>query len=200
MTFSLWNGKNLLNFYELVFAGNMTKTKTLEIALSAVTGFLAFICIGVICIYSFRGRQEKYFVPFLFAFSTSSCKLENLYHIPVFLSDKQGSTEIRSRLMLRGMSVANKDAGESVELPLYIFREIATATNNFSDSTILGQGGFGTVYKVSKAFAGNFRWLESNLISNIQEPFVYSGNIGRQGNRCEKTLQRFWPRRSRVQK
>jgi len=81
--------------------------------------------------------------------------------------------------MLGDMSTANEVAGESVELSLYCFKVIATATNNFSDSTILGQGGFGTVYKVSKAFAGNFRWLESNVISNIQEHFIYSGNIGR---------------------
>ena len=78
---SLWNGKNLLILHELVFAGDMTKTKTLEIALPAVTSFLVFICIGVICTYWFRGRQEKYFLPFLFAFS-SSCKLEKLYQIP----------------------------------------------------------------------------------------------------------------------
>lgn len=97
----------------------------------------------------------------------------------MFLSDKQGSTEIPKRLMLRVMSTVNEDADESVELPLYSFREIATATNNFSDSTILGQGGFGTVHKVSKAYAGNFQWMESNVISNIEEPFIYSGNIGR---------------------
>ncbi|CAD6266026.1 unnamed protein product [Miscanthus lutarioriparius] len=96
-------------------SGDMTKTKTLEIALPAVTSFLVFICIGVICTYWFR--------------------------------DKQGSTDIRNRLMLGDMSTANEVAGESVELSLYSFREISTATNNFADSTILGQGGFGTVYK-----------------------------------------------------
>ena len=81
----------------------------------------------------------------------------------MFLSDKQGNTEIQNRLMLGDMSTANEVAGESVELPSYSFREIATATKNFSDSTILGQGGFGTVYKVSKACAGNLRWLECNF-------------------------------------
>lgn len=31
----------------------------------------------------------------------------------------------------------------------YEFNNIKTATNNFADSNKLGQGGFGTVYKVS---------------------------------------------------
>ncbi|KAJ1267534.1 hypothetical protein BS78_07G063900 [Paspalum vaginatum] len=60
---------------------------------------------------------------------------------------KQGSAEIWSRLMLGDMSTTNEFAGTSVELPFYSFREIATATSNFADSTILGHGGFGTVFK-----------------------------------------------------
>jgi len=175
---SLWNGKNLLILHELVFAGDMTKTKTLEIALPAVTSFLVFICIGVICTTGLEVDKRNIFFPF-YLLSLVLANWRNCIKFPVFLSDKQGSTDIRNRLMLGDMSTANEVAGESVELPLYSFREISTATNNFADSTILGQGGFGTVYKVSKAFAGNFWWLESNVISNIQEPFIYSGNIGR---------------------
>ena len=34
------------------------------------------------------------------------------------------------------------------DLPLFDFRTIANATNNFSDGNKLGQGGFGPVYKV----------------------------------------------------
>lgn len=38
--------------------------------------------------------------------------------------------------------------GHGPELPLINFESIVVATNNFSDSHKLGQGGFGKVYKV----------------------------------------------------
>jgi len=38
------------------------------------------------------------------------------------------------------------------ELPLFEFQVLAVATNNFSITNKLGQGGFGAVYKVLKQF------------------------------------------------
>lgn len=38
--------------------------------------------------------------------------------------------------------------GSGSELPLFTFKCVATATDNFSDENKLGQGGFGPVYKV----------------------------------------------------
>jgi hypothetical protein len=35
------------------------------------------------------------------------------------------------------------------DLPLFEFQKISTATNNFSPSNKIGQGGFGSVYKVN---------------------------------------------------
>ena len=35
------------------------------------------------------------------------------------------------------------------QLPLFNFEELATATNNFHSANMLGEGGFGSVYKVS---------------------------------------------------
>lgn len=52
------------------------------------------------------------------------------------------------------MVISNKKeySGESnldeLELPVYDFGTIAIATSNFSDENKLGQGGFGSVYKV----------------------------------------------------
>lgn len=51
--------------------------------------------------------------------------------------------------ILRGAS--NQLIGdENIELPLVSFKDIVTATNDFSNENMLGQGGFGKVYKVTK--------------------------------------------------
>jgi hypothetical protein len=44
---------------------------------------------------------------------------------------------------------ASKELGdENMELPFISFKDIVTATNDFSNHNMLGQGGFGVVYKV----------------------------------------------------
>ena len=40
---------------------------------------------------------------------------------------------------------------EDIQLPLYSFSTIATATSKFSTENILGEGGFGLVYKVNNS-------------------------------------------------
>lgn len=41
-------------------------------------------------------------------------------------------------------------SSEGLELPLFDLATIATATNNFSIKNMLGEGGFGPVYKVKQ--------------------------------------------------
>ncbi|KAH7833931.1 hypothetical protein Vadar_011202 [Vaccinium darrowii] len=47
----------------------------------------------------------------------------------------------------RGPDIQDRDE-ENVELPIFDMVTIAGATNNFSDSNKIGEGGFGSVYKV----------------------------------------------------
>ena len=44
----------------------------------------------------------------------------------------------------------NRQTKEDIEYPTFDFKTIAAATNNFSSDNMLGEGGFGQVYKVRK--------------------------------------------------
>lgn len=65
--------------------------------------------------------------------------------------------------MLNEVVISSKKeySGESnideLELPLFDFSTVAMATNDFSDENKLGQGGFGSVYKV---ISSSFPWIE----------------------------------------
>jgi hypothetical protein len=52
------------------------------------------------------------------------------------------------KLVLGYFSTTNELEGKNNELPFVRFEDILSATNCFSDSNLLGQGGFGKVYKV----------------------------------------------------
>lgn len=72
----------------------------------------------------------------------------------VFVSKSGFSERSQDLLMNEGVLSSNREqSGESnmddIELPLFDFSTITMATNNFSEENKLGQGGFGSVYKVS---------------------------------------------------
>ncbi|VAH53709.1 unnamed protein product [Triticum turgidum subsp. durum] len=59
----------------------------------------------------------------------------------------QRKKEIKKKLMLRYLSASSDLGGKNSDFPFVSFEDIVAATDNFSDSNMLGMGGFGKVYK-----------------------------------------------------
>lgn len=80
--------------------------------------------------------------------------------------------------------ITPKDAMDQVrleELPLFTFKELANATENFHLANKLGQGGFGPVYKV------NFRLLiPAIMLYGTSLMLIYLAFVCRENWRMEK--------------
>jgi serine/threonine protein kinase len=64
---------------------------------------------------------------------------------------RKRNVEIHNKVMLGGSSeeLHEENATHDFELPFLKFQDILVATDNFSNSYMIGQGGFGKVYKVT---------------------------------------------------
>ena len=89
------------------------------------------------------------------------------------------------------LSASDELGDENLDLPFVCFGNIVSATNNFSEDNMLGQGGFGKVYKVTskkilqiKDCISSFGIGLFNLI--LQN---HAGNDGRQQRSCN---QKAW--------
>ncbi|CAL5014691.1 unnamed protein product [Urochloa decumbens] len=60
---------------------------------------------------------------------------------------KRQQKEIQKRRMLEYLRSTDEDGDRNIEFPLISFQDIVSATDNFSESNMLGKGGFGKVYK-----------------------------------------------------
>ncbi|KAF2936044.1 hypothetical protein DAI22_04g275100 [Oryza sativa Japonica Group] len=80
---------------------------------------------------------------------TAACLLLLMSMFLVWLRKCRGKRQnkVVQKRMLGYLSALNELGDENLELPFVSFGDIAAATNNFSDDNMLGQGGFGKVYK-----------------------------------------------------
>lgn len=84
---------------------------------------------------------------------------------------------------------------EEMELPLFDMNTIVDATNNFSSSNKLGEGGFGSVYKV--ICICNVCMFKYELLK-LYDDLGYIKRGAR--NSSKEAFKKFWPRTEGVQK
>ncbi|KAL6844527.1 hypothetical protein ACP4OV_026200 [Aristida adscensionis] len=60
---------------------------------------------------------------------------------------KQKKKEVQKKVMLEYLRSTDEAQDKNIEYPFISFEDIVAATDNFSDSNMLGRGGFGKVYK-----------------------------------------------------
>ncbi|KAF8660129.1 hypothetical protein HU200_057687 [Digitaria exilis] len=65
------------------------------------------------------------------------------------LRGQRQNNNIQKKAILGYLGASNELGDENLELPFVSFGDIVTSTNDFSEDNMLGQGGFGKVYKMN---------------------------------------------------
>jgi hypothetical protein len=125
----------------LCFAGKRTKTNTIKIVLPALAGVIVLTTILLTWACKFRG---------MFSFCTL---VASVRHVKTSAAKHllEAARERNKTLIHGGYALdelGEEKATDDFELPFLKFQDILAATNNFSNTFMIGQGGFGKVYKV----------------------------------------------------
>ena len=86
-------------------------------------------------------------IPYFYVICSSTITFASM-----FLTGKQRNKKIWKKLMSVTSSTSTELRDGNLKYPFINFKEIVLATNNFSNSNMLGHGGFGNVYKVTWNF------------------------------------------------
>lgn len=65
------------------------------------------------------------------------------------IESQSNNTQSRIKELLH-LDHSKEDDGEGINVPYFELESLIAATNDFSEKNLLGQGGFGPVYKVTK--------------------------------------------------
>uniref|UniRef100_A0A8I6XHA2 Receptor-like serine/threonine-protein kinase n=2 Tax=Hordeum vulgare subsp. vulgare TaxID=112509 RepID=A0A8I6XHA2_HORVV len=91
-----------------------------------------------------NGKLVKIILPTMACVFILACIALGIYKCKASKKKKKG---IQNRPMLGYLRSSTEIGGEHADFPFVSFQDIATATDNFSDSKQIGSGGFGKVYK-----------------------------------------------------
>ncbi|CAL5082721.1 unnamed protein product [Urochloa decumbens] len=102
-------------------SGEKTKANAVKIILPILASAIVLTSIILICICKFRGRKRN----------------------------EENHKKLMHRGIITSEELLEENTTHDFELPFLKFQDILVATNKFSNTFMIGQGGFGKVYKVT---------------------------------------------------